>query len=282
MYLIMKNLSKLILLLAVSAFWFAGCEKDENRNFFLGGTNPVLSANRTNVVLTPQTESEEAIRFRWTNPNYQFGTGISSHDVQYTLEFDANSNFNSPNKYQTTIAKDLAISYSVLDLNKILGNEMRLPLNQDVTIFVRVISSLRFEGATNAELISNVISFRTRPFSPPPKVEVPANGELWMVGDATNMGWNIGIPDPYRTDLKFTRISNTLYEGTFTLPGGGGFKLIQDVGNWGSQYHRVAGTWDKGTFRKADAEPGFIGPPDPGNYKMTVDFQNGEYTMVKL
>jgi starch-binding outer membrane protein SusE/F len=278
----MKNYSRILFLLTVVAFWFVGCKKDENRNFFLGGTNPVISADRVNVVLTPQTENERAIRFNWTNPNYKFGTGVSSHDVQYTLEFDVNSNFNSANKYQTTIAKDLGISYTVFDLNKILGNDMRLPLDVDVTVFVRVISSLRFEGAVNGSLPSNVISFRTRPFSPPPTVEVPVNGELWMVGDATSMGWNIGIPDPYRTNLKFSRVSNTLYEGTFALPGGGGFKLIQEVGSWGSQFHRVTGTWESGTFRKADSEPGFIGPPTAGNYKMTVNFQDGTYTMVRL
>jgi hypothetical protein len=35
-----------------------------------------------------------------------------------------------------------------------------------------------------------------------------------------------------------------------------------------------------GNFRMADAEPGFIGPPTPGKYKMTVDFQIGKFTVV--
>jgi hypothetical protein len=278
----MKNFFKSAILFAYAAFLMVGCKKDENRVVFLGGTPPVITASKTNVVLTPTTATQEALRLTWTNPNYRFNTGVSSHDVQYSIEMDVNTNFNSPRKFVTTVAKDLTTAFTVDRLNSILGNQMGVEFDREVTIFVRVISSLRFEGAVNGQLISNVISFRTTPFAPPPLVEVPANNELWVVGDATDMGWNIGIPDPFRTTLKFQRVSNTLYRGEFNFRGGGFFKLIQDVGVWGTQYHRVEGTWDKGTFEKADADPAFLGPPAAGRYRMTVNFQNGTYTMEKI
>jgi hypothetical protein len=31
-----------------------------------------------------------------------------------------------------------------------------------------------------------------------------------------------------------------------------------------------------------DADPGFPGPPTAGNYKISVDFITGKYTVVKL
>ncbi len=279
----MKKLFQINLLLILAVIWFGSCKKDENQIFYLGGTTPVLSADKTNVVLSADKENETAIGFKWTNPNYQFTTGLSSHDVVYTIEFNTKSDFTDPKTGVLTVSKDLFKNVTVFDLNKVLAGDMGLPFSIPATVYARVVSSIRFEGSENAKLPSNVVSFRTTPYPPPPKVEVPAEGNLWVVGDATNMGWDINIPTPYDVSLKFTKISNTLYEGTFSFKGGGAFKLVQEKGNWGSQYHKLdPGTWDKGEFRKRDSEPGFSGPPDPGNYKMTVNFQEGKYTMVKI
>jgi hypothetical protein len=36
-----------------------------------------------------------------------------------------------------------------------------------------------------------------------------------------------------------------------------------------------------GTLEKKDADPGFDGPSTPGNYKISVDFQAGTYTVTR-
>jgi hypothetical protein len=138
-------------------------------------------------------------------------------------------------------------------------------------------------------LTSNVITFTTSPFAPPPKVEVPGtlannynDGNLWMVGDASFGGWNNPLNAPYNVSQKFTKISKTLYQLTVSLPGGGGYKLIQIPGDWGTQYHMTTGTWTNGNIEKKDSDPQFPGPPSAGSYKITVDFQLGVYTVVKL
>jgi hypothetical protein len=114
-------------------------------------------------------------------------------------------------------------------------------------------------------------------------VEPPTAGTLWLVGDAAASGWSNPLPAPYDVSQKFTKISNTLYQLTLSLPGGGGYKLIQQQGDWGSQYHALAAgrTWSSGDFEKKDAEPGFPGPDVAGTYKITIDFQLGKYTVVK-
>jgi hypothetical protein len=260
------------------------CKKQENKIYFEGGTPPVLSASTNSVRLEPGEESNTAITIRWTNPEYQFTTGINSQDVTYTLEIDTlGANFSSTKKFTTVIAKDLSKTYTVGELNGILGNTMVLQLEprRDYTLQLRVTSSI----GSVVKLVSNVISFTTKPFAPPPKVVPPTAGTLWIVGDAVGNppAWDNPVPPPYDVSHKFTKVSNTLYQLTISLPGGGGYKLIQAQGDWGSQYHALAGgDWSSGDFEKMDANPTFPGPPTSGNYKITVDFQIGKYNVIKL
>ncbi len=274
----MKNLLKITSLIAVIALAFTGCKKDENKVFFDGGTAPVISASKTAVVLTPATEPEVAIQFNWTNPNYQFTTGISSHDVQYSLEFDVNSNFASANKFVTTISKDLKKSFTVLELNNILGNTMVLPFGQNVTIFARVVSSLRFEGAVNGTLASNAVSFTTRPFAPPPAVTPPTTNRLVLVGGASPGGWDNNA----NNTQVFTQVSPTLYEITIRLTGGGPLLFLPLAGDWGDKYG-----WDgpneannPAGDKLARGGGNIKVPAATGTYKITVNFQSGRFTII--
>lgn len=274
----MKHYLKTVLLIATAAIWFVGCKKDENRNFFLGGTNPVLAASKTNVVLTPQTASDEAIRFSWTNPNYQFSTGLSSQDVAYALEFDTDPAFNSANKYVTTISKELSRVFNVFDFNAILGNQMLLPLGQDVTIYARVVSSLRFESAANGQLASNSVTIRTRPYAPPPVVDPPASGRLVLVGSGSPGGWDNNANNAQ----VFTQVSNTLYELTIQLNAGGSILFLPVAGSWDLKYgfdgpnnsNNVTG--DKLAAGGGD----ILVPATSGTYKITVNFQSGRFTIT--
>ncbi len=266
-----------ILLAIVSLF---ACKKVENKIYFDGGTAPVLTASTTTVRLEPGEENNTAIRLIWTNPEYKFTTGISSQDVKYTMEMDLlGGNFSSGNKYTTVFAKDLSKTYTVGELNSIIGNVMRLSLDprRSYTFQVRMTSSLGI-GSDVAKLTSNVITFTASPFIPPPKVPVPTAGTLWITGDAVNSGWNDSPPN----DQQFTKKSNTLYELTLPMPGGGNYKLLQTKGSWGTQYHMLAGgTWQGGELEQKDADPAFPGPPTSGTYKISVDFQLGLFSVVK-
>ncbi len=266
----------------------ASCEKVENKISFEGGKDPVLTLSATNVSLEPGNETKEALRLNWTNPDYMFTTGVSSHDVTYTIEFDVEGgNFASAKKSDVVIAKELSKTFTVAELNGFLGNTMKLQTDPRKTyvIEVRVVASI---GAA-VKKYSAVSKFTTSPFSPPPKVEPPGtlannynDGELWIVGDASPNGWANPHQATYLASHKFTRLSMTKYELTITMPGGGGYKLIQAQGNWDTQYHMTVGTWAGGEFEKKNADPTFPGPSAAGNYKITVDFQLGTYSVVKL
>ncbi len=266
----------------------ASCEKVENKIYLESGKEPVLTISNTNVSLEPGNETKEALRLNWTNPDYMFTTGVSSHDVTYTIEIDVEGGqFASAKKGEIVVAKELSKTFTVAELNGFLGNTMKLQTDprKSYVLEMRVVASI---GAA-AKKYSNVLKITTSPFNPPPKVEPPGtlannytDGELWIVGDASPNGWANPHQATYLASHKFTRLSMTKYELTITMPGGGGYKLIQAQGNWDTQYHMTVGTWAGGEFEKKNADPTFPGPPAAGNYKITVDFQLGTYSVVKL
>lgn len=276
----MKHISKiLVLVVALSALW--SCKKDEHKIYYEGGTPPVLTSSVSGTIPMSFVNSKnEAIRLSWTNPDYQFTTGVSSQDVNYVLEIDTvGANFNGPHKQSIAIKNNLTQTFTQGKLNEYLLNAMLVPGIQH-NIEMRVISSL---GINSVPVSSNVLKFTVTPFEIPPVVLPPSEGTLWMTGDAAPSKWANPLPDPYATSQKFTKISQTLYELIVDLPGGGGYKLIQKQGEWSSQYHMLAGgTWEGGDFEQKDSDPQFPGPPTAGKYKITVNFQTGKFSVTKI
>lgn len=275
----MKNRLKLLLHPLLVVVLYSSCKKDENKIFYEGGTAPVLSASANNISLEPGSEANNALTINWTNPDYQFTTGLSSQDVTYTIEFDTlGGNFKSGVKVSTVVAKELSKTYTVGALNSMLGNDMRLQLDprRNYTIESRVTSSI----GTGVKLVSNVVSFTAKPFAPPPKVDLPSAGRLFLVGDASPGGWANPVPVP---DQEFTKVSNTLYELTVTLTGGKSLLFLPVNGDWGDKYG-----WDgANNSNKPDGDNLKRGggdikiPGDNATYKITVNFQLGIFSIVK-
>jgi hypothetical protein len=210
-----------------------------------------------------------------------FTTGVSSHDVSYQVEIDTTgSNFTYKDRKIISLNGDLSLDMTQNTFNDYLLNQLQLKPGMAHNIEIRVTSTL---DNGSAALRSNVLKFTATPYAIPPKVEPPAAGTLWATGDAFASGWSNPLGAPYATSQKFTQVSPTLYELTVNMPGGGGYKLIQEQGDWSKQYHMLTGgTWEGGDFEKRDADPTFPGPPSAGTYKITVDFQRGKFSVVKL
>lgn len=273
-----------ILLTSFLLLALISCKKQETKDYYEGGTTPALTASTSTVTLEPGQEANTAIVLNWTNPNYQFTTGPSSQDVTYTLELDTlGANFGSSKKYATVLSSDLAKTFTVAELNDILGNTMLLQLNprRNYSMQARIISSI----GSNVKLASNAITFTTKPFAPPPKVAPPSSGHLYIVGDATPGGWANPVPVPSQ---EFTQLSNTSYQITVALTGGLHFLFLPVNGDWGNKY----ACHDGGTQAHDGGDFGYNGgnsyynadipaPDVSGTYKITVDFQLGKYTIVK-
>ncbi|MBS1754387.1 MAG: SusE domain-containing protein [Ferruginibacter sp.] len=285
----MKNIIKLLSgLIAITAIMLS-CKKDENRVYFLGGTNPHLSATSTDPqVLLKINKDNPAITFNWTNPDYEFNTGASSQTVSYTLQVDtAGSNFSNPRLQEKAISANLSVTLTVKELNTFL-TKMELQYNQPHQMQFRIKSTL---GNGSVPLYSNVLTITITNYldfvvePPGTEANLYLDGNLWVVGDAVASGWTNPLPPPYDVTQKIGRATPTdvlHYVGTITFNATGGYKLIQEQGVWSSQYHALDGTAKLfGDFEKKDSDPQFPSP-GAGNYKIEVNFQTGTYTLTKL
>ncbi|MFN8244071.1 MAG: SusE domain-containing protein [Ferruginibacter sp.] len=286
----MKNILKLLFSTIFAAGILTSCKKDENKVFFEGGTPPVLTASSTApLVLLSANKDQPAVTFTWTNPNYQFNTGISSQDVTYILQMDTTgANFTSSKLQEKSFSKDLSSTLTVKDVNFYL-TKMELQAGVAHNIDFRIKSTL---GNGSVPLYSNVIKisvnnyldFAVEPPGTPGALYL--DGTLWIVGDAVASGWSNPLPAPYDVTQKFSRVGGTSdvlhYQATITFNATGGYKLIQTQGVWGTQYHALDGTAKlSGDFEKKDSDPQFPSP-GAGQYKVVVNFQTGKYTLTKL
>ncbi len=263
----------------------ASCKKDEAQSFFQGGTAPVLTASSTaSQVLKKENKDNVALVLNWTNPKYQFSTGPSSQDVVYYLQVDTTGkNFTSAGMQELAIPKELTTTLTVKDLNGFLSR-MELKSGTEYNVELRI-KSVISGGA--AALYSNVIKIKLTPYldfavEPPGTAAAQYNdGNLWATGDAFASGWSNPLPAPYATTQKFTKKDVLHYELIVTFNASGGYKLIQEQGNWDTQYHALAPNDAlSGVFEKKNSDPQFLSP-GAGSYKIEVNFQTGKYTVTK-
>lgn len=280
----MKYLSKLIFFSSLLAVVLLSCKKDENKVFFEGGTAPVLTASVAGTIpLSFATKDNPGISLSWTNPDYKFNTGVSSQNVNYQIEIDrSGANFTSASKQTVAVSNDLSKAFTQGEFNDFLLNQLVLDTSRPANIEIRVKATLANNGAV--PMVSNVLKYTVVPYPIPPKVNPPASGKLFITGSATPASW-MGGGDPENAAQKFTKISNTLYElPSIALTGGGSYLFVPQYGDWGAKYGGVGANNSNnvnGDDFKADGGD-LLAPPASGNYKITVDFQRGKFTVVKL
>ncbi len=288
----MKNFIKLLFGTVFMAAIFLSCKKDENQVFFQGGTNPVFSASSTAaLVLDKANKDNPAVTFSWTNPNYQFNTGISSQNVTYILQVDTTgANFANPKMQESAISNNLSVTLTVKELNTFL-TKMELKAGVPHNMEFRIKSTL-LNGTV--PLYSNVLKISINnyldfvvepPGTPNPVPFQYADGNLWITGNAVASDWANPLPSPYDVTQKFTRVGGPTdvlhYQANITFNATGGYKLIQTQGNWETQYHAIDGTAKlSGDFEKRNSDPQFPSP-GAGLYKVEINFQTGTYKLTK-
>ena len=281
----MKNISKFVFLLFILTTLIWSCSKDENKIYFEGGTAPVLTASKTAIALSFANASNEAITFSWTNPNYQFTTGISSQNVSYVLEIDTTgANFTNPNKKALAISQDLSQTISVGTFNDYLLNQLVLVPAKPHNLDVRIKSTLT---NSSVPLYSNILKYTVTPYAIPPKVVPPGtapnylDGKLYITGDATAKGW-MAAGDAEALTQKFTRKSATVYEITVPLTGGKSYVFVPIYADWTNKYciatKNDPAEVNGGAFQFGGND--ILAPAASGTYKITVDFQRGIFTVV--
>lgn len=271
----MKNVIKLFFTMFFSAGLLVSCKKDENKVYFEGGTNPVLAvSSAANLFLDSTKKNTIALTFNWSNPNYRFNTGVSSQNVNYILQVDTTgSNFTNPNIQETSIASDLSIAFTVKQVNTFLN---KLLLQRDVphNIEFRVKSTIN----GTVPLYSNVIKIVITPYLDV-AVPLPPTGDLYITGDGTPSGWTNNPP----TAQKCTQLSLTEYTITMSFTSGKYYKFLSTLTQWQPQYGgKDANGGDFSANMGGGSDPDAIPTPAvAGNYKVTLNFVTGKYTVVK-
>jgi hypothetical protein len=139
-------------------------------------------------------------------------------------------------------------------------------------------------GNNNDRKISTPVAIQMTPYKIPPRVVLPTSGKLFIVGDATQGGWNNPVPVPTQ---ELTRIDETTFGGIFQMNGGASYLILPENGNWDKKYAVADGTipglnlgGDFGFNVNKSHDSNFPGPTADGLYKIILDFQKGKFTVT--
>lgn len=247
------------------------CDKVGNLPNYAVGNAPVLSSTVSSIAASPADSLNNVVTFLWTGPKY--ATDVNT--VKFVIEIDeAGRNFSEA--VSRVVIADYGTSFTGKQINDILlGFGYSFGVAYDIDI--RVTSSY---GNNNEPYRSNTITLKMTPYKVPPKIAIPESGALFIVGGATQGGWNNPVPVPSQ---ELARIDETTFGGVFDLVGGSEYLILPVNGDWGTKYSvadkGVAGLSSGGDFG-FNLNDNFPGPDASGTYSVKLDFQTGKFTVT--
>lgn len=270
----------------MAAALIAGCKKDEDKAYYLGGTQPKLESSSNAIHMQATDSVKTVLTLKWNDPGYKFSTGTSTLNVVHTLDvalsgtgFEDKVSFTLENVLQETSTKMLVKPFTGDEFNDIL---ISLGMEPDVSgsIDVRVSSSMYWEPSS---LTSETITLEVTPYSakPKPKYEPPA--QLFIVGSATPMDWNNPSDGSLSPDQEFVKIDDNTFVLITPLIGEREYLLIPEAGQW-AKYSVDDNTSEEGRMSgpfRPEAPHNLRSPLTSGLYKIVVDFLTGEYHLTE-
>lgn len=249
----------------------ASCEKAAELPFYSSGKDPVLTSSSAAVAAIPADSLKTALTLSWSSPEYATDTT----NMKYIVQVDS-SGRNFSRAVSREIIGSRSISFTARELNNILLG-YGFEFNKAYDIDVRVISSY---ANNNERRFSNVVKIRATPYKIPPRVQLPASGKLFIVGDATQGGWSNPVPVPSQ---ELHRVDETTFAGIFRLNGGKKYLILPENGKWDQKYsvsnNTLPGLSAGGDFG-FNASDDFPGPAADGFYRIVLDFQTGKFTVT--
>ncbi|HMP93068.1 MAG TPA: SusE domain-containing protein [Phnomibacter sp.] len=106
---------------------------------------------------------------------------------------------------------------------------------------------------------------------------------LFAIGDATAAEWNNDVNNALLKTQFLARKNSGVFEGVLNLKAGKNLKFIAKRGDWQPQFGEGSAAGILGANYGGGADPGtIIVPAQDGNYRVTVNFITGRYTLVKV
>jgi hypothetical protein len=262
----MKNFIKSILVISLLAFTVASCDKANDLPYYDSGSAATLTSSVSTIAPAPADSNSVALKLSWTDPKHAQDSSL----YKYVVEIDS-SGRNFKNEVTKTVVGIRNTTFTAKELNNILLG-FGFAFNTPYDIDVRVTSSY---GNNNEQIKSNTIKLKATPYKVPPKIALPASGKLFLVGDASQGGWNNPVPVPTQ---QFGMTDETTFVGVFNLIGGKNYLVLPVNGDWSHKYSIADGSVPAagGDFGY-DLPTNFNGPATSGWYKIILDFQHGKF-----
>lgn len=267
----MKNILKFLFAATAIILLYSSCEKVDDLTRYDNGSLPVLSSSVATIAPVASDSDKTIVTFSWSDPKY----ANPSNTFKYILEIDSTGR-NFGKEATKVVIGTLSTSMLAKELNAILlsfGFNYNTPYDVDV----RLTSSY---GNNNEQLKSNVIKLRVTPYVIPPKIAPPASGKLFLVGDATQGGWNNPVPVPTQ---EFAKLDSVTYGGVFNLNGAKEYLVLPVNGDWSHKFSvgnkTLPGLNTGGDFGY-DLNDNFPGPTASGWYIILINFQSGKFTVT--
>lgn len=252
----MKTIS--LYLLAVM-FVLAACEKDATMVLISGDPTPASITSHTNGFVKEVTEESlsEIITFKWNPADY----GVKT-EVVYTLQVAmAGTSFADP----ATIGSTQTTSFSIAlgELNTLLLTQVDAPANEESSLELRVVSTVRDQYTEISPAVSiKIKTLRVFDIDNPPALWVPGGYQGWNPGAA---------PKIYGT-------SESTFEGYVYIREGTGFKFTS-APDWDHINYGYAGTPGQLT---TDGLADGLSISESGYYRFIVNVVDLTYEMYKV
>jgi hypothetical protein len=266
--------AKHILVIAGMLLMIAACSKQETRLSYFYGWAPILSSTTSDTLVLQQSDrNSQALNLNWTNPRYLYTNGVASQTVSYSLLVDTIAAFTSAVRQEISLSATTRYLFTVDELNKLL-TRMGLEAGRRYPIFFRIRSSINNAVPLQSGVLRKVVT-SYEDFAVPP----PSTGELYITGDATPSGWTNAPPATQR----LTRVNNGEYYIDMAFAPGLLYKFLSHQNQWQPQYGGNSQTGGEILFNLGTSTdpPGIETPPTAGNYRVTLDFRLGRYTVVQ-
>ena len=267
----MKNILKFLFAAAAIIMLYTACDKVDSLPVYSNGTAVVLTSSAATLAPPVSDSDKTVVTFTWTDPKY----ASTPATFKYIIEIDSTGR-NFSKEATKVVTGSLSGSFLAKELNSILLG-FGFAYNTPYDIDVRVTLSY---GNNNEQIKSNVLKLRVTPYVIPPKVVPPTSGRLFLVGDASQGGWNNPVPTPTQ---EFSKIDSVTYGGVFNIVGGKQYLALPVNGDWTHKFavtdNTVPGLSAGGDFGY-DFSQNFPGPATSGWYRIIFNFQSGKFSVT--
>lgn len=229
-------MKSLIYGLLAGVLLLGACKKYNEMELNKGDGPLLLSATKSEVVLTQKDDAADALVFNWTAGTNK-GTNAA---ISYVLMLDKHGN-NFSGGISVDMGKGtLTQKYSVSQLNKLLLEQLGFTADSAGMLDAKVVATVANENIPSDT--TPVISVQVTPYK-------AVTSTLYLIGDAAPNGWSADNATPLTPDPN--------EPGRFTWKGNlatGEFKFITTLGQFSPSYNK--GADDAHLFyRTEDSQP---------------------------